>query len=356
MDNGKYLAIPPGAIIPGGLPNFRIYFLSPQGRYVLWALDGKKVTSEQLVRLSDSGIQEVYIDPDEKFKYDEYLENNLGEILENEAASIEQKAEIFSRVSTRVLEAAFETSFGLDALGPSLLQRMGKMVGNALIFISESKSLPALAQMIGHDYKTFEHATKVLWFTVAFLRENPFILEIIRPDYQNYDENQKMELLRQCGVSALLHDIGKVLISPEIINKNGPLNEIEWEIMKRHPFNSLAMLLDTDVPEFVKKAILQHHEDFDGGGYPMNLRGLHITILARVLRITDTFDAMTSRRPYKDPIPPKKAMEIMIGIPPAKKEEDGAVGMDPDQGMLQCFDEDLLRKFILFLGKMDLDE
>jgi len=165
-----------------------------------------------------------------------------------------------------------------------------------------------------------------------------------------------MEILRQCGVGALLHDIGKVFISQDILNKSGPLTEIEWEIMKRHPLSSLAMLLTTDIPEYAKKAVLQHHEDFDGGGYPMGQRGLHINILARVLRIVDTFDAMTSRRPYKDPLPPKRAMDIMIGTPEKTKINEAVLTQDiRDQGMFRCFDEDLLRKFILFLGKAKLD-
>jgi putative nucleotidyltransferase with HDIG domain len=172
------------------------------------------------------------------------------------------------------------------------------------------------------------------------------------------DELQQAEILRQCGVGALLHDIGKTYVSQEILNKSGPLTKVEMEIMKRHPLHGLAMLLITGIPEFVKKAVLQHHEDFDGSGYPMNLKGLNINILARVLRITDTFDAMTSRRPYKAPHTPRKAIEIMIGSQPPKKKmnEEGEVEEDRDQGMIHCFDEDLLRKFILFLGETDLNQ
>jgi HD-GYP domain-containing protein (c-di-GMP phosphodiesterase class II) len=355
MDDGRYMTIPPGAIVPGALPEFKIYLLSPQGHYVLWALEGHKVSANQLARISGGGINHVYVDLDDKFKYDDYLESNLGKILENQVSSVEQKAEIFSQVSARVVKSAFETSFGVGIVGPSALQRMEKMVKNALLFLSESNSLRALTQMIGHDYKTYEHATKVLWFTVAFLKDNPSILEIIQPNYPELNENQKLELLRQCGVGALLHDIGKVFIPPEIINKKGPLNEVEWEIMKRHPLNSLVMLLDTKIPEFVRKAISQHHEDFDGGGYPMGLRGLHISILARVLRIVDSFDAMTSKRPYKEPMPPRKVLEIMIATPPGKANPNSSGPKDRDQGMMRCFDEDLVRKFILLLGKMPLD-
>jgi response regulator RpfG family c-di-GMP phosphodiesterase len=230
------------------------------------------------------------------------------------------------------------------------------MINNALHFISESKSLLPLAQMIGHDYQTYEHATKVLWFSLAFLKEHPEFMAIICPGFEEMEEREQFSLLSQCGVAALLHDIGKTYVSLDILNKNGPLSPLEWEIMKRHPLNGLAILLGSNIPEFAKKAVLEHHEDFNGEGYPMGLRGLHISMLGRVLRIIDTFDAMTSRRPYKEPHSPKKAIEIMIGTPPAKKKADDSVKDIRDLGMSQCFDEDLLRKFIVFLGKTKLDE
>ncbi|MCX5818674.1 MAG: HD domain-containing protein [Deltaproteobacteria bacterium] len=354
MNNRRYMAIPPAAVIPGVLPEFKIFVLTPQGQYLLWALEGNKVTSEQLSKLSEGGFNEIFVDLDDKFKYEDYLETNLGNILENKSSSDDQKAEIFSKISTNVVKDAFEKSLGLCTMGAAALQRTQKLIENALIFITESKSLYALAKMIGHDYQTYEHATKVLWLTVAFLGQNPEIMEQIEPGYQAFDEKQRMEILRQCGVGALLHDIGKALVSPEILNKNSQLTDVEWEIMKRHPLNGLAMLIDTDIPAFIKKAVLHHHEDFQGGGYPMSLEGLNITTLSRVLRITDVFDAMTSRRPYKEPMAPIKAARIMIGTPEDKKGDDCPVEDDRDQGMRRCFDNELLRKFVVFLGNAKL--
>jgi HD-GYP domain-containing protein (c-di-GMP phosphodiesterase class II) len=220
------------------------------------------------------------------------------------------------------------------------------MIERALIFIAESRSLEALAKMVGHDYETYEHSTKVLWFAMAFLKDNPDILETIRAGCGDFDRDKLGEILKSCGVAALLHDIGKALISRELLHKAEPLTEMEWETMKIHPLSGLAMLVDTDVPSFVKKAVLQHHEDFHGRGYPMGLDGEKITTLARVLRVIDVFDAMTSRRPYKEALPPVKAAEIMVG-----KAVDGSYEPDRrDQGMQQCFDPRILRKFIVFLG------
>jgi HD-GYP domain-containing protein (c-di-GMP phosphodiesterase class II) len=353
LKDNRFMAIPPGAIVPGSLPKFRIYVLTEKGQYLLWAQDGNEVTPGQLERLSNSGPKEVFIDLEEEVKYEEYLETHLGSILDNQGPTDDQKATIFSKVSTNVVKDAFEASFGAGSMDSNTIKRTQRMIKNALIFVTESKSLQPLTKMIGHDYRTYEHATKVLWFTVAFLKQNPDILPQIQTDYEALKEDQRMEVMRQCGVGALLHDIGKAFVSQEILNKNGPLDPIEWEIMKRHPLNGLAMLLDSAIPDFVRKAVLYHHEDYHGGGYPMGIEGQSITPLARVVRIIDVFDAMTSRRPYKEPVPPLKAMQIMVGTPPDRNGGEADPGSDKrDLGMRRCFDEDLLRRFVVFLGNL----
>lgn len=353
MDSGKYMIIDPGAILPGTLPKFKIYVLSAQGKYVLWALEGNKVSPAQLARLSEGGHKDIFLDLEESVKYDDYLETNLGGILDNQLATVDQKATIFSKVSTNIVKTAFETSFKAKFISEEILIRTQKMVENSIKFITESKSLPALAKMIGHDYKTYEHATKVLWFTVAFLKENPEIMEQAQL-IEEFDEQPISENLKSCGVCALLHDIGKAYIPQEIINKNGYLTEIEWEVMKRHPLYGSAMLMDSELPAFVKKAILQHHEDFDGGGYPMGLAGMNISVLARILRITDTFDAMTSHRNYKKSLSPMKTVQLMIAMPEEDGEKYDSETNERDKNMGRCFDRELLRKFIVFIGKVKI--
>lgn len=353
MDCGKYMIIDPGAILPGTLPKFKIYVLSAQGKYVLWALEGNKVSPAQLARLSEGGHKDIFLDLEESVKYEDYLETNLGGILDNQLATVDQKATIFSKVSTNIVKTAFETSFKAKFISEEILIRTQKMVENSIKFITESKSLPALAKMIGHDYKTYEHATKVLWFTVAFLKENPEIMEYAQQN-EGFEEQTISENLKSCGVCALLHDIGKAYIPQEIINKNGHLTEIEWEVMKRHPLYGSAMLMDSELPAFVKKAILQHHEDFDGGGYPMGLAGMNISVLARVLRITDTFDAMTSHRNYKKSLSPMKTVQLMIAMPEEDGEKYDSETNERDKNMGRCFDRELLRKFIVFIGKVKI--
>ena len=110
MNRGTYIAVPPGAVVPGALPDFRIYVFTPEGRYRLWALEGNKVTAEQLARLTEGGHSEVYVDLTEQFKYEQYLESNLGNILENRAASDDLKAKIFSKVSANVVRGGAASS------------------------------------------------------------------------------------------------------------------------------------------------------------------------------------------------------------------------------------------------------
>lgn len=97
---------------------------------------------------------------------------------------------------------------------------------------------------------------------------------------------------------AYMHDIGKIGISEEILNKRMPLTEEEWEILKQHPINGLEIIKPVESLKEIAPLILHHHERYDGNGYPGNLMGENIPYLARVLTVVDGFDAMTSNRPY----------------------------------------------------------
>ena len=99
--------------------------------------------------------------------------------------------------------------------------------------------------------------------------------------------------------SAYLHDIGKINIPEEILMKSDPLTEEEWEIMKSHPQKSVEIIGKINSLQDLVPIILQHHERYDGTGYPKKLKGKEIHYLARVLMVADSFDAMTSIRPYQ---------------------------------------------------------
>ncbi len=108
-----------------------------------------------------------------------------------------------------------------------------------------------------------------------------------------------------------LHDIGKVGVPDVILQKPGPLNEAEWEIMRSHTVRGeeICRPLKTLAP--VLPIIRSHHERWDGSGYPDGLRGQDIPLLARILQIADIFDALTSERPYKPALAPAEAVRIL---------------------------------------------
>ncbi|EPY2309599.1 diguanylate cyclase [Clostridium sporogenes] len=97
---------------------------------------------------------------------------------------------------------------------------------------------------------------------------------------------------------AYMHDIGKINISREILNKKMPLAKEEWEILKQHPVNGVEIIKPVSSLQSISDLILHHHERYDGKGYPDNLKGDNIPFLARALTVVDSFDAMTSNRPY----------------------------------------------------------
>ena len=121
-------------------------------------------------------------------------------------------------------------------------------------------------------------------------------------------------VLHEIALSGLLHDIGKMAIPIEIINKPGSLTEKEFEIIKSHPSNAVEFLRDrNDLSASVISGIEHHHERYSGGGYPHGLKGEQIPLYARILAVCDVYDALTSNRPYKKQSFPSEAIEYMMG-------------------------------------------
>ncbi len=110
-------------------------------------------------------------------------------------------------------------------------------------------------------------------------------------------------------VGAVLHDIGKIAIPTEILMRTHPLTDEEWALIKRHPLDGAQIISSVRFPWDVKSLILQHHERFDGTGYPAGLRGEQIVLSARMFAVVDAFEAMTSNRPYRFAMREEKALD-----------------------------------------------
>ena len=126
--------------------------------------------------------------------------------------------------------------------------------------------------------------------------------------------------------AATIHDIGKLTVNEFVINKAGRLTEAEFIMIQQHTVLGHKLVEPLNLPKLVTDVILSHHENYDGSGYPHGLAGEQIPLAARIIRITDTYDALTSNRGYHVASSRKLALDIMA---------NDARSFDP--GLLEIF-------------------
>lgn len=143
------------------------------------------------------------------------------------------------------------------------------------------------------DRVTSEHLDRVAKLAVGLARE-------VEPKLAG-----EQEFLFGC----LLHDIGKLGIPEELLSKPGPLSDEEWNEMRRHPEIGAQVIQPLGLGEIARAIVLHHHERWDGGGYPHELAGDAIPLPARIFAVCDALDAMTARRPYREPVGVEHALE-----------------------------------------------
>lgn len=172
-----------------------------------------------------------------------------------------------------------------------------KIFKDILTCLTENKTaINLLATAKIHENYVYTHSVNVAIYACQLAIENGFPLKNIE----------------EIGLGAMLHDIGKVYIPPEILNKPGKLTNEEYEEVKTHCVLGFEMLRKIhEIPLPVAHCALQHHERLDGLGYPRQLFDKEIHKYAKIISITDVFDAVTNARAYKSPMLPHKGLEIL---------------------------------------------
>jgi putative nucleotidyltransferase with HDIG domain len=158
-------------------------------------------------------------------------------------------------------------------------------------------ALLSVARLKTHDEYTYMHSVAVCALMVSLARR------LGLPDEQ----------VREAGAAGMLHDLGKAAMPIGVLNKPGALTDDEFKIMKAHPTRGWEMLRDSGgAADAVMDVALHHHEKFDGSGYPHNLQGDAISLMARMGAVCDVYDAITSNRPYKKAWGPAESLQRMF--------------------------------------------
>lgn len=164
------------------------------------------------------------------------------------------------------------------------------------IFRNQDALLP-LVRLKQHDSYTFQHSVSVCALMIAFARS----LGMARP------------VIKEIGIGALLHDVGKSLVEDAILNKPGRLTDAEFSRMKDHVVLGWQQLESTPgVGPVARELVFQHHERYDGSGYPRGLRGPDISQHGRMAAIVDVYDAISSDRVYRKSMPAPMAMSKLL--------------------------------------------
>jgi hypothetical protein len=169
------------------------------------------------------------------------------------------------------------------------------------------------------DRETKGHSTRVMDYTLDIARRLG-----LQPGTPAWEDLKR---------AALLHDVGKIGVSDFILHKPGPLTPEEWEEMRRHPAIGYEMLKGVRFLAGPTEIVLSHHERFDGKGYPRALAGEEIPLGARIFAAADTFDAMTSDRPYRRALPWEAALDEIV--------KNSGAQFDPQvvEAFLQAYEE-----------------
>ena len=157
-------------------------------------------------------------------------------------------------------------------------------------------ALISLARLKTADDYTYMHSVAVCAMMIALARQL----------------NLPTDVVRSAGVAGLLHDVGKMLVPIEILNKPGKLTDSEFTMIKAHPVKGHAFLMESaNIDPIALEVCLHHHEKVDGTGYPEGLKGPEISIYAKMAAVCDVYDAITSNRPYKSGWDPSESLRQM---------------------------------------------
>ncbi|MFO7975117.1 MAG: HD domain-containing protein [Candidatus Hydrogenedentota bacterium] len=314
----QLIPVPVACLREETVTSFNLYLRNRGGQPpVLYREKHLPFTEEDRVRLEANNVKHLFVDSREEKAYLRYLEKNLGAILADPELPLEHKTEVVYVSGRFLMREVFS-----DPRAGDTVPRSKAYVQLAYEFLSQEKTAFAqLLRITSYDYYTYTHSINVFVFSITLAQRSGSF---------------SPQEVKDFGTGALLHDIGKSLIDPSIVNCKGKLTVEQWEEMKRHPDLGCRILEGHGgISPGAMEVVRYHHEKINGTGYPEQRSGDGLSPFIRICTIADIFDALTTKRSYKGAVSTFEALNIM-------RNE-----------MSEQLDGDLLRIFIKMMGKPD---
>ncbi|HWB54394.1 MAG TPA: HD domain-containing phosphohydrolase [Tepidisphaeraceae bacterium] len=267
----------------------------------LYCAEHVRFSEAQRERLVSHGVRFIYIPMVHQSRFRQQTEACLQKVAEDPSVAVSVKSEIIYETSVELVNELLSE--------PDLIRQSGRLekVSRAVttLVLNDPTSFSHLFTASHHDFYTATHMVNVATWMV------PLAYAL---GHHDVDE---LNHICQAGI---LHDIGKMQIPAEILNKSAKLSDDEWQQIRRHPEDGCEYLKQFGhIHPMVFTVTRQHHERLDGSGYPDKLVGDQIDPISRICAVVDSFDAMTAFRPFKQKtMSVAQAMDIIISETPLK--------------------------------------
>ncbi len=248
-----------------------------------------KETQDKIDKLQ---LKDLYVLTKDHPLYEKDTQEYIAKILDDDSISSKLKSEIIHDMASDTINELFS-----GEINKNKIDRSTELVNDTIqLILNDDSAAKAMLGVTSYDYYTYTHCVNVSIYALGF------------GAHLKLDKN-KLNVLGRAGI---LHDLGKKNIPNEIVNKNGRLTDEEFSTMKNHPTLAVEILKELgENNQLVLDAIEQHHEKLDGSGYPKGLKAQEIHILSQIIAIVDIFDALTTKRSYKEALKTFDALSIM---------------------------------------------
>ncbi len=265
-------------------------------RPVLYRAQGVEFSERDRRELLSNGVETLFIPDQQHAVYREMLARRIDDCFEEPDCAPQERAAAALHVCRRAVEDVLMLPDRAESVAAV------SAVSKALSKWSQQnpKVFSYLLDLGAHDFYTLTHMINV-GVGCAMLAHQ------LRP--------KDAEFISDCLQGGLLHDLGKRGIPEDILCKEGRLDPGEWEMVRKHPALGYAELSKAEsVPPRVLEIVRDHHERLDAEGYPRGISGDSIGLHTRICTVVDCFDAVVSKRPYRDPIHPSGAIKLLTDV------------------------------------------